>query len=263
METGDEELDDPVAVEVADDVAVGWDVGFVWDAVEKVIWDTVSVGAEVSKIMPFRVPAGARAASVRVCTFNVVGVGGLGCSSSDASGSARRPLLEPVLTSLKATRAFSVVQETLFWLNKAMIVTGSKGTPKLLCALLNKRGRSLPMVAFLDEEPLLISVVVQLESPESMHCEPVNPFEQTQEQTSPLETLTPPLAQGVLLSQSESLFLFATRKTGTRAATRMIMMAKTQSRMKSQRGMPQQRRRGRFLPFSLPAASGTDSVDLI
>jgi hypothetical protein len=82
-----------------------------------------------------------------------------GASSPDVNQSAtgsirevRRALLEVEERLLKETSEFSVVQETLFWLNNAMMLIESNGMLKLLLACSNKRGRSLPMVAFLDVE---------------------------------------------------------------------------------------------------------------
>lgn len=74
------------------------------------------------------------------------------------------------VTSLKATRAFSVLQEMSFMLKRAMIVTESRVMSNFAFVSSNIEGSELPMVAF---DPLLIRAVVQLLSPAILHFEPV------------------------------------------------------------------------------------------
>ncbi|EAU30899.1 predicted protein [Aspergillus terreus NIH2624] len=196
--------------------------------------------------MPLDVAVAPRAASVFVAPACV----------SPRSRTARRVLL--LLTPRNETRAFSVVHETLFWLNSAMMVVGSRSMSNVSEDWVKRRGRSLPTVAFLP----LSSVVMQLASPAMVHREPVKPFVQTQEQTSALDTLTPPFSQGVVFSQVLALlawlFGIATRKTGTRTATRMIARMMKSTRTKSQGGIPQQRRWG-LASFSWSAPSSCES----
>ena len=127
-----------------------------------------------------------------------------------------------------------------------MIVTASSGIPNWSSEILNNRGNSSPMVIFLPPT----SVVTQLASPGFVHCDPVNEFVQTQEQISPLETLTPPLWHGLVFSQvvdaaaAAALFSLgtATRKTGRRMTMAMSMMMATMTAMKTLGRRPQQRR---------------------
>lgn len=149
-------------------VDVGSGGGFSWVVCSlNVTEDGVAVVAtpvlvyDSSKMIPFLVPTEPRAARICVGVSPVVELGAdfLTASSSDASQSAtdsirevRRTLLEVGERLLNEMSEFSVVQETLFWLKSAMILIESNGMLKLLLASLNKRGRSLPMVAFLDVE---------------------------------------------------------------------------------------------------------------
>ena len=171
---------------------------------------------------------------------------GVSRSDSSAIGRDRRALLE---TPLNETKAFSVMQETLFWLNSAIRVNESSGILKLFCESSNSRGSSLPIVAFLE----FTSVVTQLESPSSVHCDPVYPLVQTQEHISPLETLTPPFMQGVVFSHFDMWFAFCrgttTRKMGRRMASTMAIVIKAHTSANTQGLIPQQRRRG--LPWSV------------
>lgn len=159
-------------------------------------------------------------------------------------GKKRRLLL--LETPLNDTSAFSLVHETLFWLNSAMMVTESSGMLKLFCESSNKRGSSLPIVACSDVEPWFICVVMQPASPAVAHCEPVYPLVQTQEQISPLETLTPPFLHGVDFSHVDRSLAFSRgttiRKMGMRTAAAMIIIITTQTTMNNHRGIPQQRR---------------------
>ena len=104
------------------------------------------------------------------------------------------------------TSEFSVSHEALFILNNAMMVTVSRVTLNLL-DIWSTFDRSLPMVAFMRVAPLTTSAVAQLESPGIVHCEPVNPLEQTQEHWVPLDTLMPPFWQGLALVQAAVLLL--------------------------------------------------------
>lgn len=61
------------------------------------------------------------------------------------------------------------------------------------------------MVALREDEPSWISVAMQLASPATVQRDPVKPLVQTQEQTSPLETLTPPFSHGELDPHSDLL----------------------------------------------------------
>jgi hypothetical protein len=130
---------------------------------------------------------------------------GAASSSADSGRStgretARRVLLLLVGTS-NVTSAFSVLQETLFMLNNAMMVTESRVILNLLDDALNTFGRPLPIVAFLLIVPFSTSEVTQLLSPDTVHCEPVYPFEHTHEHSEPLDTLTPPFWQGFVVAQ--------------------------------------------------------------
>lgn len=134
-------------------------------------------------------------------------------------------------------------------LNSAMIVTGSRVMSKFVLDWLKILGRELPIVAFLLIVPLSTFELTQLLSPDVVHVEPVYPFAQTHEHWLPLETLTPPLEQGLDVAQVAVALLdfslgTATRKTGRRTA-RMTMTNKiTQRIMNHFRAMPQHRRGG-------------------
>ena len=110
-------------------------------------------------------------------------------------GRSRERRVVPLLLarSSKATSAFSVLQELLFKLKIAMIVTESSLTPNFCSDSPNKVGSELPIVAFLWTVPLSTSAEVQLLSPAVVQREPVYPFEHTHEHVDPLDTLTPPL----------------------------------------------------------------------
>ena len=134
-------------------------------------------------------------------------------------------------------------------LNSAMMVTESSVILNLLDEALNTSGRSLPIVAFLLIVPLSTSDVTQLPSPDTVHCDPVYPLEHTHEHSEPLDTLTPPFWQGLVLAQAFELplcFCFgtATRKTGSRMAKTTMMKRRMQSRTNHLRGMPQHFRAG-------------------
>lgn len=73
------------------------------------------------------------------------------------------------LTSLNATSAFSILQETLFLLNSAMIVIESSLIPNFECDSWNRRGSELPIVAFLAMVLFSTSEVTQLLSPAMVH----------------------------------------------------------------------------------------------
>lgn len=117
---------------------------------------------------------------------------------SEESESDDNPRRRFSLRPLNDTRAFWVVQETLFALNKLRISASFSGMLKLNCDSLNSRGRALPTVALRStEDPSPTSVVVQLASSEMVHCRPENPFTQTQAQVLLLFiTLTPPFMHG-------------------------------------------------------------------
>lgn len=86
-------------------------------------------------------------------------------------------------------------------LNSAMMVTESSVILNLLDDALNTLGRSLPIVAFLLIVPFSTSELTQLPSPDTVHCEPVYPFEHTHEHSELLDTLTPPFWQGFVAAQ--------------------------------------------------------------
>ena len=136
---------------------------------------------------------------------------GVGCVESSTSTSrpiSRERRLLPLLesTSLKAMSAFSVLQEISFMLNSAIIVTGSRVISKSVLDWSKMDGRELPIVAFLLMLPLSMSELTQLLSALVVHCEPVYPFEQTQEHFSPLETLTPPFSQVSAYQKKEEAY---------------------------------------------------------
>jgi hypothetical protein len=173
-----------VEVETWVSADVTWKLIFVAEAL---VADSIRVGIDVavadllgprsSYKIPFIV-ASERAATTAVVGSTLVTDGeALGFTlSSDVivsanSGGDRRDLLVSlVLTSLKDTNAFSVLQETLFILKIAMIVTGSRTMLNLFSDSSNKMGSALPMVAF---DSFLIKAVVQLSSPAIVHREPV------------------------------------------------------------------------------------------
>lgn len=154
---------------------------------------------------------------------------------------------------LNDTSAFSVVQETLFWLKRATMVTGSSGILKLSFETWKSRGTSSPIVAFLEVEFWVIPVVTQLASPAVVQPEPVYPLTQTQEQVSPLDTLTPPFEHGAVFSQL-SVFWFCrgttTRKMGIKTAAAIMMRRIMQRVINAHIGIPQHRRRCWGFPFS-------------
>ena len=156
-------------------------------------------------------------------------------------------------TSLKDTSSFWVVQETSFWLKRAIMVTGSRGILKVFWESSSNCGKSLPIVALFDAEFSPILVVEQLPSPDFVHCEPVYPFVQTQEQIDPLDTLTPPFLHGFDFSHDDREFDSSCgttmRKTGRRTASVMARSITTHIAMNSHRGNPQHLR-GRLLCFS-------------
>lgn len=158
----------------------------------------------------------------------------------------RRVLLR---TPWKDTSAFSVMQDMSFWLNSAIRVNGSSGMLKLSREFSNSRGSALPKVALWP----LISVVTQLASPSTVHCEPVYPFVQTQEHVVSLETLMPPFLQGVVCSHCSPLSAFcwgtATRKTGSRTARATTISTAADTIAKTLGRIPQQRR-WRFSPVA-------------
>ena len=123
------------------------------------------------------------------------------------------------------------------------MVTGSRGMLKIFCESSRNCGKSLPIVALFDAEFCPILVVVQLLSPDVMHCEPIYPFVQTQEQIDPLDTLTPPFLHGLDFSHGNRSFEFscgtATRKTGRRTASVMVRSITTHIVMNNHRRIPQ------------------------
>lgn len=121
--------------------------------------------AESSYRIPFIV------ASERTANTSVGSVVETDGTESAIDCTDRRVLLVlSFVTSLKATRAFSVLQEMSLMLKIAMMVTESRVMSNFALDSSNRVGSELPMVAF---DPLRIREVVQLLSPAILHFEPV------------------------------------------------------------------------------------------
>lgn len=144
-------------------VAVAVVADSVWVGVDVVVDDLLD--SESSYRIPFKV------ASERTARTGVGSVSERDGVESSINCTDRRVLLVlSLVTSLKATSSFSVVQETLLMLKRAMIVTESRVILNFSLDSSNRIGSELPIVAF---DPLFTRAVVQLLSPAILHCEPV------------------------------------------------------------------------------------------
>lgn len=101
----------------------------------------------------------------------------------------------------KVTRAFSVAQERLFELNRAISVLAERGMEKLVCAPVISREIESPNVTLADERPESVVVVHPVAFAE-VHVDPVKPLVQMHAQVVPSKILEPPFLHDVVESAS-------------------------------------------------------------